>query len=336
MEPLRIGTLGAARIAELSLVSPARTTGDRVVAVAARSRDRAVAFAEQHGIDTVLDGYRDVVTSPEVEIVYNPLANALHGPWNLAAIRAGKHVLSEKPFASNAAEARLVAEAARAAGVTVIEGFHYLFHPVMLRALEILGSGEIGELRAVEARTMMPAPDDGDPRWDLDLAGGSVMDLGCYGLHAHRALAPFAGGRPRLVEARGAERPGRPGVDEWMDARFEFPGGATGRSLCSMGHDSFSMTLRVLGSSGELTVADYVQPHKDDRLLVTASGVRRVENLGTRSSYLYQLEAVRAHLREGAPLPIDLDDAVETAEGIDEIYRAAGFDPRPSTLTTTS
>lgn len=336
MEPLRIGTLGAARIAERSLISPAASTGDRVVAVAARNRDRATAFAEKHGIETVLDGYEDVVAAPEVEIIYNPLANAFHGPWNLAAVRAGKHVLSEKPFASNAAEAHLVADAARAAGVTVIEGFHYLFHPVMLRALEILGSGEIGELRDVEARTLMPAPDDDDPRWDLSLAGGAVMDLGCYGLHAHRVLAPHAGGEPRLVGARGGERADRPGVDEWMDVTFAFPGGAAGRSVCSMGHDSFSMTLRIVGSSGELTVADYVQPHKDDRVFVTACGVDRVETLGRRSSYLYQLEAVRAHLREGGPLPIDLDDAVTTAEGIDEIYRAAGFEPRPSLLPATS
>lgn len=335
LEPLRIGTLGAARIAELSLISPAATTGDRVVAVAARNRDRASAFADKHGVENALNTYEDVVTSPDVELVYNPLANALHGPWNLAAIRAGKHVLSEKPFASNAAEAHVVADAAREAGVTVIEGFHYLFHPVMLRALEILGSGEIGELREVETRTLMPAPGDDDPRWDLDLAGGSVMDLGCYGLHAHRVLAPFAGGTPRLVEARGAERAGRAGVDEWMDATFEFPGGATGRSLSSMDHDTFSMTLRIVGSTGELTVADYVQPHKDDRVYVTASGTDRVESLGTRSSYLYQLEAVRAHLREGSPLPIDLDDAVDTAEITDQVYRAAGFDPRPSQLVTT-
>jgi len=332
MEPLRIGILGAARICELALIRPAVETGDRVVAVAARDRDRAAAFAEKHHVENVLGSYAEVVTSPDVELVYNPLANALHGPWNLAAIRAGKHVLSEKPFASNAEEARAIRDAARGSGVAVIEGFHYLFHPAMRRSLEILESGEIGELREVEARTLMPAPADDDPRWDLSLAGGSVMDLGCYGLHAHRMLAPFAGGAPELVRARGAERAGRPGVDEWMDAAFRFPDGATGRSLCSMVHDEFSMTLRLVGTEGELTVADYVQPHKDDRVYVTASGVERVERVGTRSSYLYQLEAVRAHLCDGEPLPIGVDDAVDTAEMIDRIYRAAGFEPRPSRL----
>jgi predicted dehydrogenase len=329
VEPLRIGILGAARIADLAIASPARATGDRLVAVAARDRGRAEAFAARHAVEQVLGSYADVVTAPEVELVYNPLANALHGPWNLAAVRAGKHVLSEKPFAANAAEAREVRDAARAGGVTVLEGFHYLFHPVVLRAHEILASGEIGELRHVEALTKMPAPPDTDPRWSLDLAGGSLMDLGCYGLHAHRMLAPFAGGKPALVKARGGARAGRPGVDEWMQAEFAFPSGATGRSLSHMA-DDWCMTLRLVGSAGELTVADYVQPHKDDRVSVITGAGTRVEELGKRSSYLYQLEAVRAHLREGADLPIDVDDAVETAEMIDAIYIAAGFEPRPT------
>jgi predicted dehydrogenase len=328
MEPLRIGVLGAARIAEPALVAPTRVTGDRLVAVAARDRGRAERFAQQHGVERALDGYREVVSDPEVELVYNPLANALHGPWNLAAVRAGKTVLSEKPFAANAAEAHEVREAAVAAGVRVVEGFHYLFHPVMRRAHEILASGEIGELREVAAVTTMPAPPDADPRWSFALAGGSVMDLGCYGLHAHRMLAPFGGGEPELVGARGGERSGAPGVDEWMEADFAFPNGVTGRSLSSMAAD-WCMRLTLVGSRGEVTVADYVQPHKDDRVLVTVGGGTRTEELGKRSSYLYQLEALRAHLRESAPFPLDVDDAVRNAEMIDEIYVAAGFGPRP-------
>ena len=101
-EPLRIGILGAARIAALALVDPAHATGDRLVAVAARDRGRAEAFAASHGGERVVDTYADVVADPEVEVVYNPLANGLHGPCNVAAIAAGKQVLTEKPSASNA------------------------------------------------------------------------------------------------------------------------------------------------------------------------------------------------------------------------------------------
>ncbi len=329
-EPLRIGVLGAARIAGLAIVEPARVTGDRLVAVAARDPARAAAFAAEHGVERALDSYADVLADPEVEVVYNPLANSLHGPWNLAATAAGKHVLSEKPFASNAAEARAVRAAAVAAGVVVVEGFHYLYHPVTRRLHEIVGSGELGEIRRVETRVTMPAPPDSDPRWSLELAGGALMDLGCYALHAQRMLAPWAGGEPAVVSARAAERAGHPGVDERMDVELAFPGGATGRAYCDMADDERHRSCRVIGDRGEATAVNFVLPHDDDRVVVSTGSGERVETLGTRTSYTYQLEAFRAHLRDSAPLPVDLDDAVATAELIDEVYRAAGLAPRPA------
>ncbi|WP_235882166.1 Gfo/Idh/MocA family protein [Streptomyces apricus] len=217
-EPLRIGVLGAARIAELSLVGPARATGHRLVAVAARDRSRAEAFAAEHDVERVLDSYADVVNDPGVEVVYNPLANGLHGPWNLAALAAGKHVLTEKPSASNTEEALEVQGAAEKAGTVFMEAFHYLFHPVTRRLHELLESGELGELRHVEALVAVEAPPAQDPRWSLSLAGGALMDLGCYSVHALRMLAPWAGGEPTLVGARGGGRAGAPEVDEWLDA----------------------------------------------------------------------------------------------------------------------
>ncbi|BCL32197.1 hypothetical protein GCM10017557_70560 [Streptomyces aurantiacus] len=116
VEPLRIGVLGAARIAELSLVGPARATGHRLVAVAARDRSRAETFAAEHDVERVLDSYAELIADPGVEVVYNPLANGLHGPWNLAALAAGKHVLTEKPSASITEEAVEVLDAAGKAG----------------------------------------------------------------------------------------------------------------------------------------------------------------------------------------------------------------------------
>ena len=206
--PIRIGVLGAARIADLAIVRPARVTGHHPVAVATRDRRRAEDFAHRHGVERALGTYADVLADTDVEAIYNPLANALHGPWNLAAIQAGKHVLSEKPFAGNADEARVVRDAAAAAQVTMMEGFHYLYHPVTRRLHELLDSGELGELRAAEIEMFMPAPDDRDPRWSYELAGGALMDIGCYSLHAHRALAPWADGPPRVAAARAGERAG--------------------------------------------------------------------------------------------------------------------------------
>ncbi|MFE0517679.1 Gfo/Idh/MocA family protein [Streptomyces sp. NPDC058954] len=328
-EPLRIGVLGAARITERALVDPARAAGHRLVAVAARDRSRAEAFAAEHGVERVVGSYADLLADPEVEAVYNPLANGLHGPWNLAALAAGKHVLTEKPSASNAEEAAEVREAAAKAGTVFMEGFHYLFHPVTRRLHELLDSGELGDLRRVETLVAIPAPEDTDPRWSLPLAGGAVMDLGCYSLHTQRMLAPWAGGAPRLVSARGGERAGAPGVDEWLDAELAFPGGATGSARCHMAYDELEMSCRIIGTEGEASAPNFVLPHLDDRVVVRTAEGERTEHLGTRSSYSYQLEAFAARVREGTPVPLDADDAVATMTLIDECYRAAGFAPRP-------
>jgi predicted dehydrogenase len=328
-EPLRVGILGAARISENAIVTPARLVGTRLVAVAARDRSRAQAFADAHGVERVLGTYADVLTDPEVEAIYNPLANGLHGPWNLAAIAAGKHVLSEKPFASNAAEAVEVRDAGKRAGVVVAEGFHYLYHPVTRRLHELVASGELGEIEQVEVTMTNPAPEPEDPRWSLELAGGALMDLGCYSLHAHRVLAPWTGGAPVIVGVHGGERKGLPGVDEWADVDLVFPSGARGLARCNMAGDQQQLTYRIQGSRGEATVANFILPHVDDRLLVRIDGVERVEHLGTRSSYTYQLEAFTAAVRHGVPMPTDSDDAVVTMRMVDACYGALGLAPRP-------
>jgi predicted dehydrogenase len=204
-----------------------------------------------------------------------------------------------------------------------------VFHPVMQRMFELLESGELGDLERVEAVMIIPPPDDDDPRWSLPLAGGALMDLGCYALHAHRMLAPWGGGEPNVVAARGEAREGKPGVDEWLDADLDFPDGAVGSARCNMAGDFERMTCRIVGSRGVATAANFVLPQRDDRIFVATPAGERVEQLGTRPSYTYQLEAFTARLREDEPLPIDADDAVASMQLIDQCYRAAGFEPRP-------
>lgn len=332
-KPLRIGILGAARIAELSIVGPAAATGHRLVAVAARDVSRARAFASTHGVERVHETYDDLLADPEVEAVYNPLANALHGPWNLRAVAAGKHVLSEKPFASNAAEAREVAAAARAAGVVVLEAFHYPFHPLFRRVVELIDSGAVGEVQHVETVLRMPSPPDSDPRWSLELAGGATMDLGCYALHAQRRLGlRFLGGEPQVVSGSARDRAGCPGVDEALSVELAFPSGVRGNAACDMAApDVWDFHLTVTGSEGVLHVPDYPRPHEDDTLVLRRGGEPEVvERLGSRSSYTYQLEAFAAAVRGEGHLPYDVDDAVPQAELIDAAYRAAGLEPRPA------
>lgn len=330
MEPLRIGVLGAARISELSIIGPAAATGTRLVAVAARDKDRAEAFAHKHGIDRVHESYADVIDDPEVDAIYNPLANGLHAPWNKAAILAGKHVLSEKPFASNMAEAAEVRDLAHGRSLVVFEGFHYLYHPLMRRLMSLLEGGELGALQRVESTMFMPAPSADDPRWSLDLAGGALMDLGCYALHAQRVLGVFAEGEPQLVDATGAERPGAPGVDEWTQAHLEFPSGATGTARCSMVSEDWDMSLRVVGSAGEALIPDLLYQRYDDRIIISSGAGARTEHCGDATSYTYQLRAFIDAVRHGAPYRTDADDAVATMSLIDACYRAIGLGPRPA------
>src|SRR4051794_17238376 len=154
-EPLRVGLLGASRIAQESLVLPAADGLVRLVAVASRDRDRAASFAAANGVERATS-YEELLADPEVEVVYNALPNSLHGPFNLAALQAGKHVLSEKPFASNAGEARPVAAVAADSGLVVFDAFHYRYHPIFNRFLTAISSGEIGTLKSLNVRMTMP------------------------------------------------------------------------------------------------------------------------------------------------------------------------------------
>jgi predicted dehydrogenase len=330
MEPLRLGILGAARITNLALIKPAKLTGTRLVAVAARDPKRASEFAQEHGIERIHQSYLDVINDPDVEAVYNPLANSLHAQWNKAAIAAGKHVFTEKPSANNAVEAEEVAALVRASDRQFFEGFHYYWHPLIARLHAILASGELGDLQHVETVMNMPAPDASDPRWSLELGGGALMDLGCYSLHSMRLLSPVLGGEPTLIRASGAERAGHPGVDEWLTAELRFPGGVTATAGCNMASDHHQMSHRLIGTDGEAVIRDFVNPHKDDRLVVTTREGTRTEHLGNRSSYTYQLETFTTAIRTGLPAPTDADDAVKTMRLIDQCYEAVGMKPRPS------
>ncbi|MBD0321811.1 MAG: Gfo/Idh/MocA family oxidoreductase, partial [Aldersonia sp.] len=226
-------------------------------------------------------------------------------------------------------EAAEVAAAARDGDRVVLEGFHHYFHPLYRRLLDLVADGTLGELRHVEAILEMPTPAESDPRWRLDLAGGAGMDLGCYGVHIQRSMAPYAGGSPRVVAARADEHVGAPGVDDRLDVEFEFPGGATGYVHASMVEREFRFSCRVIGSRGSAYAHNVLRPDLDSRLTVRTAAGTTVEELPNRSSYTYQLEAFAARLRDGVPLPIDVDDAVANMALLDEAYLAAGLQPRP-------
>jgi predicted dehydrogenase len=328
---LRIGILGAARIGPAALIKPAKRTGKAEVAVvAARDPEAARAYASKHKIPRVADSYDDLLADPAVDAVYIPLPNGLHGRWTIAALQAGKHVLCEKPFTANADEARQVAEAAAAhPGLVVMEAFHYQYHPMTRRLVEIVQSGELGIIKEIDISFSAPLAKPGDIRYKLDLAGGAMMDMGCYPISLLRLLA--AG--PRVTGA--SAKLSSAGVDRAMDARFSLPEGGTARIRCSMFSASvLRLHAEVIGSEGTLKVFNPFAPQFGHRVKVeTGSGTRR-EKFSRRATYDYQLEAFVAAVEDGTHFPTTAVDAIRTMELIDATYAAAGLPIRQPTVVT--
>ncbi len=323
--PVRIGCLGAARIAPAALIKPARGgVAAEVVAVAARDRTRAEAFANRHSIPRVYGSYQELVEAPDLEAVYVPLPNGLHAEWTLAALAAGKHVLCEKPFAANASEAGRVADAAARSGLVVMEAFHWRYHPLATRLMEIIGGGELGDIERIEAALIFPLLKTSDIRWQLDLAGGSLMDAGCYPVHIVRTLAKA---EPVVTSAVCKER--SPGVDRWIRAEMEFSDGRSGQVTAGLWSSSIVRAhVRVTGRRAAMTVLNPLAPQLFNLITVRGPAGTRIERVRGRSTYEYQLEAFVSAIREGLPILTGPDDSVANMRTIDSIYRAAGLDPR--------
>lgn len=323
--PVRIGILGAARIAPRAIIFPTRSVPDAAAAaIAARDPQKARAFAQRHQIPRIHTTYADLIADPEIDAIYNPLPNSHHAEWSIRALEAGKHVLCEKPIAANAAEATAMAAAAERTGNVLMEAFHYRYHPLTTRVLDILHSGELGTIRHIETTMCIPLVRFRDIRWRYELAGGALMDVGCYTIHLLRTLA---GSEPTLTNARAWLY--SPQVDRAVHADFTFPNGITGHIHCSM----LSTTLvhvgaKVIGDQGELTIRNPFVPQLYHRLTVrTTEGVRH-EHLGKRPTYDYQLSAFVEAVRTRAPFPTDPADALANMRVIDAIYDAVGLKRR--------
>jgi len=325
MAPVRIGILGAARIAPAAAIKPARAVGDAMIgAVAARDRSRADAFASKHGIPRVHDTYADLLADPDLDAIYNPLPNGLHAEWTIAALQAGKHVLCEKPFTANAKEAEDVAAVAARTGLVVMEAFHYRYHPLAHRMREIVDSGELGTTRHVEAALCFPLPKFSDIRYRYDLAGGATMDVGTYTVHMARLLGRE---EPEVVSAHPKLK--SIDVDRAMRAELKFPSGHTGRITCSMWSAWVLQTsARVVGDRGEMKVFNPTGPHLWHRMRVKVDGKTRTEKFPRRPTYEYQLEAFCAAVLRGESTLTPPADSIANMQVLDAIYLAAGMTPR--------
>jgi len=322
--PLRFGTLGAALITPNALIKPVHEVPEAaLVAVAARDRKRAEEFAAMHGIPRVHATYEDVINDPEVDAIYNPLPNSHHCEWTIAALRAGKDVLCEKPLASNAAEAQRMADVAKETGRFLGEAFHYRYHPLAERVRGIVKDGTLGRLQHLEANFSVPIPPT-NIRFDWSLAGGATMDLGCYPLHM---LREFSGLMPRVLKA--SAKTGPKNIDVAMLVDLEMAGGASARMTCSMAQDAvLGATFTAKGERGELTVINPLAAHYGNQIrLKTADGVKQ-ETVAGDATYTCQLRAFVAQIRGEKTFPTDGAEGVINMRIIDDVYRAAGLSPR--------
>jgi len=327
-KPLRIGILGAAGIAPRAIVFPAHATSHQLVAVGARDKSRAEEFAKQYQIKKAYGSYQEVIDDPDVDVIYNALHNGAHAPWNIKALAAGKHVLSEKPSVSNAAEAKEVLAATNKSGKVFMEAFHYYYHPMFQRLLTIIKSGEIGEVIKVESALLTPTPDKSDLRMQFALAGGSLMDVGCYALHSQRMISQLiSDGEPTIVKTDSNAADGE--VDTKLYIQLKYPNGVSGLARGDMETPVFNAPLTVTGSKGSVHLPNFVSA-LDPRVIVDLAGNKRVEHMPSLSTYTYQLLAFAEAVDLGKALKTDAKDALVQATLIDAAYLAANLPLRPS------
>jgi predicted dehydrogenase len=321
--PVRIGILGASRFAPMTLIKPARGN-DEVVVAAVADRDVSCAhvFAAKHGVARVHDTYAALVADPDLDAVYIVLPNSLHGQWTRAALAAGKHVLCEKPFTANAAEAREITELAAESERVVMEAVQYRHHPLTLRVEQIIASGELGKLERIDIALCVLLPKRTNANvYDYSLAGGALMDAGSYAVNMART---FGGSTPEVVSAQaklsGAQ------VDRAMTAELQFTSWLTGRIRCALWSSNlFRASANLIGDRGELRVLSPAAPQLFRRISVRSADSKRVERFPARSSFDYQLDAFAAAVLRGEPVKTTPQDAVENMGVIDGIYRAAGL-----------
>lgn len=320
MSELRVGILGAARIAPRALIEPSKPIdGIAVTRIAARDRSRAEAFAAEHSIPHVSDDYDGVIAADDVDVVYNPLPMSHHAEWSIKAMRAGKDVLCEKPFASNAAEAREMVAVAAETGRVLCEAFHYRYHPMFRRILDEVGSGRIGEIVRIEGHFNIEIPRP-DLRWDYETSGGATMDLGCYPIHWVRTVA---GEEPSVVSAEAQEDPAR--IDAALGAELRFPSGTTAHIHSAMNDASNKILLTIEGTKGRIEADNPLAPQSGNRLTIETEAGSSTGSVEAGTSYHHMMRAFLDHVRLGAPYPTMGEDSINNMVVIDACYQAAGL-----------
>ena len=325
MKPVRWGVLSTAKIGLLKVI-PAmqRAESCEIVAIASRDLDSARGAAESLGIPKAYGSYQDLLSDPGIEAIYNPLPNHLHVPWSIAAARAGKHVLCEKPIALNAAEASTLIEARDSTGVLVQEAFMVRYHPQWLRVRDLVRSGEIGRLRSVQGFFSYNNRDPLNIRNIAEIGGGGLYDIGCYPITGSRFL--FEDEPTRVVSL--IERDPDWGIDRLASAILDFPGGHA-TFTCATQLTPYQR-MQIFGTRGriEIEIPFNAPPDRpcrvflDDGSQLGNSGIKVVE-LPVTDQYMAQGEVFSTAIRTDEPLEFPLENAVQGMRIIDAVFRSA-------------
>jgi D-xylose 1-dehydrogenase (NADP+, D-xylono-1,5-lactone-forming) len=300
--PLRIGILGTAKIAHgfVEGVRPSKRV--TVDAVASREGAKAQHFARQAGIARHFDSYESLLADRDIDAIYNPLPNSLHAEWSINALRAGKHVLCEKPLAADAAQARAMFDAARQFGRHLVEGYPYLAQPQTIKLRELVADGAIGQVRLIQSSFGFTLNDAANIRLNAQLAGGALLDIGVYPVSLIRMLAKQ---RPTRVQAVAHWSGKGVGVDRALAATLEFASGLLAQITCSF-DSSVHRQAMIAGSAGVILTpyANHtsVQQPGNMQLRVGADrdAVESVVQSPPTNGFLAEAESFERLVREGA------------------------------------
>lgn len=333
-KPVSWGVLGASHFALMATL-PAMQKAPLVSvrALASRSLEKAKQAANAAGVPHAYGSYEELIADPEIEAVYIPLTNDLHVPWSIRAARAGKHVLCEKPIAMSAAEARELADVQRETGKIIAEAFMVRYHPQWVLVKQLIDSGRIGKVRAVQTAFSYTNTDLGNIRNQKDIGGGALYDIGGYAITTARLAF---GSEPKRV-AGVCHRDPRSGCDALTSAILDF-GSGQATFVVGTQHVPYQR-VHVFGTEGHIEVEiPFNAPHnRGCRLRVDAGSVgapdftvakdssEGAELLTTEpaNQYTLQAQAVSEAIRSGKPIKNDMQSAVANMRVIDAIFRSA-------------
>ncbi|MDO9300666.1 MAG: Gfo/Idh/MocA family oxidoreductase [Anaerolineales bacterium] len=302
---LNWGLLSTAKI-NRALIKPLRASKrTRLLAVASRSISSAESYAREWNIPRAHGSYEALLADPEIDVIYNSLPNHLHAEWTIKALRAGKHVLCEKPFALTLAEVDAMSQAAHETGKVLAEAFMYRHHAQTLKVKEIVDSGVLGKLQLIKGAFTFTLAREGNFRWMSEAGGGSIWDVGCYPISYARMIV---GADAKRVEVFGWQVTGAGGADESFIGQMRFEGGV--HAQFDSGFQSpFRAVIEIVGTDAALTIPNPFKPGKINEIILSRGGKQEKIKIKGADLYLGEVEDLCDAILFGKAPRITLEDS---------------------------